>query len=276
MAWFLNLIIGKAIAILFLPFINLNPWAAMIFISLLTALLMLLIYKKISNQAGIKQVKNRIKANLLEMRLYQNDFRILLSTQKSLLLANARYLVYNFKPLVVMIIPVFFLLAQMNLWFGYRSPEVNETLLLKVRFIETMEVDKLSLDLETPSGVVVDSPPLRIIDERQADWRLKIQGQTRQPLVISVDGERYLKSIPVNRNSLSRISTVRVKKNLWREFLYPGEKPLPPDSYVKKIEIVYPEKRLVLLGIRFHWLVAFFLLSILFGLAFKGWFKVEI
>jgi uncharacterized membrane protein (DUF106 family) len=276
MVWLLNLTIGKTITILFLPFISLNPWAAMIFISLLTALLMLLIYKKTSNQAGIKKVKNQIKANLLEIRLYQNDFRTLLSTQKDLLLANARYLAYNFKPLLVMIFPIFLLLAQMNLWFGYRSPEVNETLLLKVRFIEPVEVDKLSLNLGTPAGVVVDSQVLRIIDENEADWRLKVQNQNRQPLVVTVNNERYLKSVLVSRNSVSRISTVRVKKNLWQELLYPGEKPLPADSYVKKIEIVYPEKKLVFLGIRFHWLVAYFLLSIILGLAFKGWFKVEI
>lgn len=274
--WWLNQIVGIITRIILLPFAKMSPWLGMIVISLLTALLLLFIYKKTSNQAGIKEVKTRIKAYFLEMRLFQNDFRTLLTTQKELLLFNIRYLAYNFKPLLIMIIPLFLLLAQMNLWFGYRHPAPDETLLLKVRFIESMEVDKLSLDLEAPAGVVVDSPVLRIVEENQADWRLKIQGETNGQLIITVNGERYLKSIPISRNSFPRISKVRVKKNLWQELLYPGEKPLPSDSYVKKIELVCPENRLVFLGLRFHWLVAYFLLSIIFGFALKRWFKVEI
>lgn len=274
--WWLNWIVGFVVQIILLPFAKMNPWMGMIVISILTALLMLFIYKKTSNQAGIKQAKDRIKAYILEMRLFQNDFKTLLATQKDLFLANARYLAYNFKPLLVMIVPIFLLLAQMNLWFGYRSPQPGETFLLKVRFIKTMEVDKLNLDLEAPPGVVVDSPVLRIIDENEADWRLKIEGETSEPLVISVNGERYLKEIPTARNSLARISTVRIKKNLWQELLYPGEKPLPADSCIQKIELVYPEQRLVFLGIKFQWLVAYFLLSIIFGITLKGWFRVEI
>lgn len=274
--WWLNQITRWLVTLIILPFVHFNPWAGMIFISLLTALFMLFIYKKTSNQSGIKQAKDRIKAYLLEMRLFQNDFKMLLVAQKNLILANARYLAYNFKPLLIMIVPIFLLLAQMNLWFGYRLPEAGETFLLKVRFIKTVEVDRLNLDIEAPPGIEVDSPVLRIIDENEADWRLKLERITGEPVIILVNNERYLKDIPLNFHRLNRISTVRVKSNLWQELLYPGEKPLPADSYIEKIELIFPEQRLVFLGIRFHWLVAYFLLSIIFGFALKGWFKVEI
>jgi len=37
-----------------------------------------------------------------------------------------------------------------------------------------------------------------------------------------------------------------------------------------------PAQRLNLLGVGFHWLLAYFLLSIILGLFLKGLFKVEI
>lgn len=276
MVWWLNSAVGSIFKLIFLPFSSLNPWVAMLVISLLTALLMLFIYKKTSDQDGIRRVKNRIKASLLEIRLYQNDLRTQLVSQKELLAANLRYLLYNLRPLLVMMVPIFLILAQLNLWFASRPPAPGETFLLKARFIKTVDLERLRLDLETPEGLLVETPPVRIIDEAEVAWRLKVTGPAGEPLVIQVNGERYLKNIPDGKNRLSRVSSVRVKKNLWQELLYPGEKPLPADSLLKRIELTSEPQRLNLLGIGFHWLVAYLLLSIILGLALKGLFKVEI
>ncbi|MBC7348403.1 MAG: hypothetical protein H5U05_00350 [Candidatus Aminicenantes bacterium] len=276
MLWWLNSAVGTILKVIFLPFSSWNPWLAMLVISLLTALLLLLVYKKTSNQAGIKQVKNLIKASLLEIRLYQSDFRTQLGSQKQLVAANLRYLLYNLQPLLVMILPIFLLLAQLNLWFGYRAVRPGETFLLKVRFITAVDMERVNLELETPPGLTVETPPVRIIDLREASWRLRLEKPVSQPLVIQVNGERYQKEIAGSSRRLSRISTVRVRRNLWQELLYPGEKPLPGDSLLSRIELTYPEQRLELLGLGFHWLVAYFLLSIILGLGLKGFFRVEI
>ncbi|MDH7493495.1 MAG: hypothetical protein QHH44_06375, partial [Candidatus Saccharicenans sp.] len=98
MLWWLNSAVGTIVRVIFLPFSSASPWGALLVISLLTALLLLLVYKKTSNQAGLKQVKNRIKASLLEIRLYQSDFRTQLGSQKELVAANLRYLLYNLQP----------------------------------------------------------------------------------------------------------------------------------------------------------------------------------
>jgi hypothetical protein len=264
------------VKVFLLPFTGLNPWAGMIFISLLTAILMLFIYKKTSNQSGIKEAKNLIKGYLLEIRLFQNDFGIFLGGLKRLLSANLRYLAYNLKPLLVMILPIFLLLAQMNLWFGYNVPQPGETLLLKVEFNQAVEVDRLNLEVEAPAGVIVDSPPLRIIDENEVNWRLKIVELRGGQLVIKNGGQKYAKDISLPQSKLARVSAIRVNQNIWEQLLNPGEKPLPRDAEIKKIEVVYPSARLNLFGLKIHWLIAYFVLSIIFGFGLKGWFKVEI
>ncbi len=274
--WWLNQAVGLVVKIFLLPFTGLNPWAGMIFISLVTAALMLFIYKKTSNQHGIKEAKNLIKGYLLEIRLFQNDFGIFLGGLKRLLSANLRYLAYNLKPLLVMIVPIFLLLAQMNLWFGYRIPQPGETLLLKVEFNQAVEVDRLDLQVEAPPGVIVDSPPVRIIDENEVDWRLRIVELRGGQLVINNGGEMYAKDISLPPSRLARVSAIRVNQNIWEQLLNPAEKPLPREAEIKKIEVVYPSARLNLFGLKIHWLVAYFVLSIIFGFGLKGWFKVEI
>ncbi len=276
MVWWLNSAVGSVISIIFLPFSSLNPWVAMLVISLLTALLMLFIYKKTSNQERIRRVKNRIKASLLEIRLYQNDLPAQLGSQKELLLSNLQYLLYNLKPLLVMIVPVFLVLAQLNLWFASRPPGQGETFLLKARFIKTVDLLRLRVDLETPEGLILETPPVRIIDEGEVSWRLKVTGPVREPLVVQVNGERYQKQIVAGKKQLTRVSTVRVKRNLWQELLYAGERPLPADSLLTRIELAFQPRRLNLLGAGLHWLLAYFLLSIILGLSLKGLFKVEI
>jgi hypothetical protein len=274
--WWLNQAVGLVVKVFLLPFTGLNPWAGMIFISLLTAILMLFIYKKTSTQSGIKEAKNLIKGYLLEIRLFQNDFGIFLGGLKRLLSANLRYLAYNLKPLLVMILPIFLLLAQMNLWFGYNVPQPGETLLLKVEFNQAVEVDRLNLEVEAPAGVIVDSPPLRIIDENEVNWRLKIVELRGGQLVIKNGGQKYAKDISLPQSKLARVSAIRVNQNIWEQLLNPGEKPLPRDAEIKKIEVVYPSARLNLFGLKIHWLIAYFVLSIIFGFGLKGWFKVEI
>ena len=59
----LNVILEAVFDVLFAPFRSLGPWPGMIFISLATGILMLLIFKKTSNQEGIKRAKNQIKAS---------------------------------------------------------------------------------------------------------------------------------------------------------------------------------------------------------------------
>ena len=274
--WWLNQAVGLVVKVFLLPFTGLNPWAGMIFISLLTAVLMLFIYKKTSNQSGIKEAKNLIKGYMLEIRLFQNDFGVFLGGLKRLFSANLRYLAYNLKPLLVMIVPIFLLLAQMNLWFGYQVQQPGETLLLKVEFNQAVEVDRLDLEVEAPPGVLVDSPPVRIIDGKEVDWRLKIVELRGGQLVIKNGGEKYAKDISLPQSKLARVSAIRVNQNIWEQLLNPGEKPLPREAEIKKIEVVYPAARLNLFGLKIHWLVAYFVLSIIFGFGLKGWFKVEI
>jgi len=272
----INLVFGRVVDVILLPFRGLSPWFGMTAVSFLTALLMLEVYKLTSNQAAIRKAKDRIKAHLLELRLFKDNMRVTLRAQAGILKANLRYLAGNLKPLAVMIVPLVLILAQLSLWFDRTPLQPGEETLVKVGLEKTADPVSLALELETSAGLAVSSPAVRIPDEHEVVWRFKAVSAGSGRLTLRTGGLTLEKSVAVGGKSLTKVSTLASRGSLWKQVLYPGERALSGGTPVRSIEILYPAKRLTLFGLGVHWLVAYLVLSIAFGFAFKGVFKVEI
>ena len=272
----INSILGKLFDLLLLPFRSLNPWAGMAFISLLTGLLMLFIYRLTSNQSGIRRVKDKIKAHLLELRLFKESMGVTMRAQGQILRANLRYLALNLKPLLVMIVPLVLILSQLNLWFGSEPLSVGRPTILKVRLQPDVNVLGTEFSLDAPPEIAVETSPLRIEESKEVDWRFQPRAAGRFNLTIRAGDKNYLKTVIVDGRHLDKVSSIKVKRSFLDELLYPGEKALPADGRIKAIEVVHPVKRLPLFGLKLHWLIAYLGLSIVFGFVLKKPFRVEI
>jgi len=271
----INAIFGAVFDVLMAPFRPFGPWAGMLAVSLATGLLMLLVFKKTSNQEGLRRAKNRIKAHLLELRLYKDDLGQSLRSQGSLLAANGRYLAHALRPMLVMIVPLFLVLAQLDAWFGAAPLRAGERAIVKIKLAEGQSAMESGAALVAPAGLTVETPPLRVEEEGEVDWRIKAETEGRHELQVGLGGREVSKLVVVGGPSLSKVPSRRVR-GFGDALLHPGEKPLPGDSPLESIEVVYPPARLNVLGLRIPWLVAFFVLSVAFGFGLKGVFKVEI
>ena len=281
--WIFNSAFGKIFNLIFFPFRSMNPWVGMILISFLTALLMLFVFRFTSNQEGIKRVKNKIKAHLLELRLFKDSLSLSFKAQGNILRYNLRYISYSTKPMLVMIIPLILILIQLNLWFGYEALTPGQETILKVKLEEGHNPLDIDVVLEPSSGFDIQTPPLRIEEEREINWRLKAREKGVHDLTFIVNGQRLIKKLAVAQKRLSKISPLKVKRNFINELLYPGESPFSGDLPIKTIEVKYPAKSMNLFGWNIPrllgippWLIAYFALSIILGFVFKGIFKVEI
>lgn len=274
--WIFHSIFGKLFDVLFLPFRTLSPWVGMILVSFLTGLFMLLVFRITSNQVGIRKVKNKIKAHLLEIRLYKESLSLSLRSQGNILRYNLKYISYSAKPMLFMIIPLILIIVHLNLWFGYQSFSLKEKTLLKIKLKEGFNPLDLNLSIESSSGLKIETPPLRIEEEGEIDWRFRAEKKGVHDLIFILDDQKVKKKIAVAQNPLSKISPTKVRKNFFAQVLHPGEAPLPSDMPLKSIEIAYPSKSMNLFGWHIHWIIAYFVLSIIFGFALKGILKVEI
>jgi hypothetical protein len=274
--WVFNSILGKIFELILFPFRGMSPWVSMTLISFLTAFLMLFVFRLTSNQKGIKQVKNKIKAHLLEFRLFKDSLSLSLRAQANILRYNLRYIGYSAKPLLVMIIPLVLILIQLNLWFGHQALSPGEKTILKVKLQAAQNPLAADIALELSAGLDVETLPLRIEKEGEIDWRLQAREKGIHELALTVNGQKLTKKVYVGQVSLDKISPVKVQGNFIDELFNPGEAPLPKGLPLKSIEVAYPSRKMSLFGWHLHWLIAYFALSIVFAFAFKGLFRVEI
>lgn len=283
MMWIFNSVFGKIFELIFFPFLSMSPWVGIILISFLTALLMLFVFRFTSNQKGIRQVKNKIKAHLLELRLFKDSLSLSLKAQGNILRYNLKYIGYSAKPLLVMIIPLILILVQLNLWFGYDALTPGQKTILKVTLKEGNSPLNINLVIEPSSGFDIETPPLRIEEEREINWNLNAREKGVHDLILIATNQRLTKKVSIAQKQLSKISPLKVRRNFIDELLNPGESPISRDLPIKTIELKYPAKNMNLFGWNIPWLwsippwlVIYFALSIIFGFAFKGIFKVEI
>jgi len=270
-----NFLVNRFFDGIFYPFVSLNPWVAMVVVCLLTALFMLFIYRYTSNQKGIREAKDKIKAHFLELRLFKDDFRLLMRAQGRMLRYNFVYMKHSLRPLMVMILPLIIVIVQLNFRFGFRPLQPEEKFIAVVKLSEFPPLRSMDISLEAPEGLEVETPALRIESLHEMDWRLRAKEPGEFELRIWVGEELFTKRVIVS-DKLSQLSTRRVSRSFFREFLYPSEPPLPSFSPVSYIEVRYPSGNLNLGGWNIHWLVVFFVLSIVFGFSLKGIFRVEI
>lgn len=271
----INSILGGLFEVLFWPFRGLSPWFGMIWVSLLTAVLMLSVYRLTSNQDGIRRVKDRIKAHLFELRLYKDNMAVTLRAQRSLLVWNTRYLALNLKPMLVMIVPLLLVLVQLDAWFGQRSFQPGETVLVKVKLREGAGPIAAGPELAVSPGLALDAPPVRIEDEGEIDWRLKVLEPGDGRLTFTAGAAAFERTVAVARKPLTRIPAVAARPRFPDALIHTGPT-LPGETPVASVEVRYPAARLGFFGLRVHWLLAFFVLSIILGFSLKGLFKVEI
>ena len=273
---FLNAAVSRIADAALFVFRGANPWTAMTVLSLVTALLMLAVYRFASDQAAIRAAKDKIIAYLLEVRLFRNDLQASFRAQGNILRYNLKYLGLSAKPLLVMIVPLVLAMIQLDQWSGHEPLRPGEAALVKARLKDGYQPSREAISLEPGRGFTVESPPVRIDREGEADWRIRAAQPGRWNLSVIVNGQSVAKELVVAEDSLTRIAPERVARNWFDQLANPGEPSIPNSSLVRSIEISYPGRSFNFFGWQLHWLVAYIALSILFGFLLKAWLKVEI
>src|SRR4249919_1045298 len=74
---------------------------------------MLWVFGRTSNQKRMKQVKRRVQAGLLELRVFVDEPSISLRAQRGLIAANLRYLGLALRPAMWMAVPIGLLLIHL-------------------------------------------------------------------------------------------------------------------------------------------------------------------
>jgi len=118
--------------LLLAPFAAWPPIVSLVVVSLLVSVLMLVVFKKTSNQAALAVVKRKIHAGIFEIRLFNDDLRAILRAQNEILRHNLTYLRLSLWPMLFLLPPLVLVIAQLQFHYGYQGLRPGQRALLEV------------------------------------------------------------------------------------------------------------------------------------------------
>jgi len=250
-------------------------------ISGLVGILFLLAFPHVSSQAGIVAVKDRIKFNLLAIRLFPDDLKnVLFSTAKTLTW-NFAYIGLNLLPMVVLSAPFMIVWFQLNSLYAYQPVEVGHEQTVVVELHAGIHPQDISLDLG--DGIVLDQR-VNLDDSASPVVLLKVTPSVggSWPIALTHGDDSVVKNLEVGTDP-QRLARMRTSQPL-AEFaaahdpiVYFGDPVLPSDGFLQSITIDYQPAALGFLGGgEIEIMIWFVVVSMAVGFALKGAFGVEI
>jgi hypothetical protein len=275
---YVNAALRPVFDLLLAPFAGLPPIVSLAVVSFVTAVFMLIVFKRTSNQAALADVKRRIHAGLFEIRLFNDDIRAILRAQTEILRTNVTYLKLSLVPMVWILPPLVLVIAQLQFHYGYEGLRPGDTTLLEVDLKPGAVSDgaRPGARLELPSGLRAEGGEVWIPSESQLVWRLAAEQGGDFEIGVEIDGASPVaKTVRVTDRTV-RLSPVRVDPSFLSQLIYPAEPALSAEGPIHAIHVRYPDRAVSVLGLGMHWMIPFFALSIAFAFALRGWLKVTI
>src|SRR5215469_16353645 len=147
------------------------PAALVLLLSIVIGLLMVVVFRYTSNQKAIHAAKEQLKAHLLAVRLYQDQLPVVLASYGRILRGTGRYLRLAFTPLLIVIVPLTFLIVQLDRYFGWTPIAPGQSFLVTARAKTAEDLDTIALQL--PEELKTTAPPVHIPADKQIVWRVE-------------------------------------------------------------------------------------------------------
>ncbi len=250
---------------LLLPFRSLPPFWGLLWLSLITSAIVLLVYRWISFPAQVRRAKDAIKAHILAIRIYRDHPGVIVRSFFAAMGNVLRYFALNLLPLLVLFPILFFLFVQMEWRYGARPFRPGETAVVKVKAQGDVEL--------LPSDFYKKELKVRVKALEEVDFRVKPLREGIGKLLFQCQGERLEKRL-VCGDIFTYVVEKKFSKPGWEALLYPWEEPMA-SSCAQWISVDYPSQLVSFLGIRAHWLLWYLLLILVFVLPVHKKFGIE-
>jgi uncharacterized membrane protein (DUF106 family) len=269
--------------LLMAPFQGMHPLVGLIVISVVTGIVMLLIFGKTSNQKAIRVAKGRLKAHIAEIWLFRNDLLQMLLAIARVLANTGRYFAHSLRPLIFIFVPVLVIMIMLGVRYELRPFTVAETAVLSVRVDNPAWTQGDEVQLVSSPDIEVVSPALRIPALGDIEWKVRAARPGWHEIIVRTPGGETSKRILVAEEGKAadkvraKLAAARGRALSGSFLLFPTEPPLAAATGIRSIEIKdWPHRKLSVFGLGVHWLIVFFAVSLVAGYAVKGIFGVEV
>jgi hypothetical protein len=250
-----------------------TPLLLVLAISIVIGLLMVIVFRYTSDQKAIGRAKDRLKAHLLAVRLFQDQLPVVMHAYGRILSGTCSYLRLAATPFLIVILPITFLIVQLDRYFGWMPLQPAQTFLVEARVGDPAALNKASLQL--PPELSSSAPAVHVPADKEVVWRVVAEREGQYDIHIAAAGQTVSKQVVVSPG-LARISPVRLRGNFWERLLSSSEPPLADNSPVQLIAISYPPRVIRFAGMEWNWIVLFFVISLIAGFIFKSVLGIQV
>lgn len=238
------------------PLLKLGPFWTVVIISLLLAVLTTLVYKWVTDQARMKELRERASALQKEIKqASKDDPKKALELQKKLFAMSKEQMMSSFKPMIITMLPLLIIFGWLNTHMGYEPLQAGQ------EFTTTMTFDKNVQGNATINALQLEvlDDKTRPIEEGKTRWRLTGKAG-RYDIEYTFMGKTYTKDVIIQEKGRNGYAPSIAKIG---------------DGLVKTISIDMKEIQVLnIFGWKLGWLGTYIIFSLIFTFGLRKLLKV--
>lgn len=252
------------------------PLGALVVCSAIVGVVMAIVFRVTSNQQAIGRAADGCRAEVLAIKLFQDDLLGIFRSCGRLLRHSAARIGHSVPPMFVMIIPLVFLFSQLAMWYEKSPLVAGDSIVVQLEVDRDHWQQAQHAQLESPSGITLEAGPLRDVGQQAIFWRIKQNaklesGTEPQLLHWSIADETVEKRLAISDGSqrLRPVNARRAGPGWLDQLIHPGEPGLPRGGSVSGIVVHYPHRETPIFGWAVPWWLTFLIVSMLSAVAVK-------
>ena len=257
----------------FFDYSPISPLFLVLAISIVIGLPMVVVFRYTSDQKAIGRAKDQLKAHLLAVRLFQDQLPVVMRAYTRILQGTGSYLRLAFTPFLIAILPITFLIIQLDRYLGWMPLHPAQMFLIEARIEGPQEINEIELQL--PAGLESSAPPVHVPKDKEVVWRITAEREGQYEINLASAGPIVSKQVVVSPG-LARLSPIRLRDNFWERILSSGEPALPEQSPIQSIAVSYPPRVIGFASLEWNWIALFFVMSLISGFIFKSVLGIKV
>jgi hypothetical protein len=142
-----------------------TPLLLVLGLSIVIGLLTVIVFRYTSDQKAIGRAKDRLKAHLLAVRLFQDQLPVVMRAYARILRGTGTYLRLAFTPFLLAILPITFLIVQLDRYFGWMPLLPAQTFLVEARVEDPAALNEATLQL--PPELSSSAPAVHVPEDKE-------------------------------------------------------------------------------------------------------------
>src|SRR5262249_30766376 len=131
------------------------------------------VVQKTTDREAVPRSRKKIRAHLLELRLFADEPALIWRAQMNLVRESLRFCKLMWRPVLILAPPMTWLFIQLDRVYGWAPLPVGCPAVVTVQMNRPPGAEDASALLTAPDGIEVETPAVRVVREKQISWRIR-------------------------------------------------------------------------------------------------------